>query len=281
MQRSRIIRMQYLIGDLQGCCDALDRLLGEIGFSPSRDHLTVLGDVVNRGPQSVATLRRLRVLGNAAEALLGNHDLTLLAVAHGLRPLHRGDTFGEVLDSPERGAWIDWLRHRPLALMQAGWLCVHAGVVPQWDAATTLALAGEVEAQLRGPDLYGFLEPMWGNRPQRWSDDLQGPDRMRFILNALTRIRYCHADGSLDFDAKESAAAAPPGLVPWFDMPGRASAGTPIAFGHWSTLGLLVRPDLLGLDTGCVWGGMLTAVRVDGGRRDIIQVQCEQARAPG
>ena len=166
-------------------------------------------------------------------------------------------------------------------MMQAGWLCVHAGVVPQWDAATTLALAGEVEAQLRGPDLYGFLEPMWGNRPQRWSDDLQGPDRMRFILNALTRIRYCHADGSLDFDAKEGAAAAPPGLVPWIDMPGRASAGTPIAFGHWSTLGLVVRPDLLSLDTGCVWGGQLTAVRVDGGRREVTQVQCEQARAPG
>ena len=273
--------MQYLIGDLQGCCGALDRLLDEIGFSPSRDHLTVLGDVVNRGPQSVATLQRLRSLGNAAEALLGNHDLTLLAVAHGLRGLHRGDTFGEVLASPQRDAWIDWLRHRPLALMQSGWLCVHAGVVPQWDAATTLALAGEVEAQLRGPDLFGFLEHMWGNRPQRWDDALQGADRLRFILNTLTRIRYCHADGSLDFDAKESAHAAPPGLVPWFEMPGRASAGTPIAFGHWSTLGLVVRPDLLSLDTGCVWGGQLTAVRVDGGRREITQVHCEQARAPG
>jgi bis(5'-nucleosyl)-tetraphosphatase (symmetrical) len=273
--------MHYLIGDLQGCCDAFERLLATLNFSPSRDHLTVLGDLVNRGPQSLATLRRLRELGPSVGALLGNHDLHLLAVAYGIRPEHRNDTFREILESPERDAWIDWIRQRPLAAMQSGWLCVHAGVPPQWEAADTLALAGEVEAMLRGPDLAGFLAVMYGNEPSRWDDDLQGADRLRFVINALTRTRFCDAKGRLDFKVKEGADAAPPGLMPWFDVPGRRTAGVPVAFGHWSTLGLLDRPHLLGIDTGCVWGGQLTAVRVDGGRREIVQVDCERAQTPG
>jgi bis(5'-nucleosyl)-tetraphosphatase (symmetrical) len=274
--------VHYLIGDLQGCCDAFDRLLAEVAFSPSRDSLTVLGDLVNRGPQSLAVLQRVRGLGASADALLGNHDLHLLAVAHGVRPAHASDTLGEILDSPEREAWLEWLRARPLALERHGWLCVHAGVNPAWTSFQTLALAAEVEALLRGPDLAAFLPQMYGNQPTRWSDTLQGADRWRHVINVLTRIRFVQADnGSLDFKLKENAAAAPPGLVPWFDMPQRASANTPIAFGHWSTLGLVNRPDLLGIDTGCVWGGSLTAVRVDGGRREVVQVRCEQAQAPG
>jgi bis(5'-nucleosyl)-tetraphosphatase (symmetrical) len=274
--------VDYLIGDVQGCCDAFDRLLAESGFSPSRDTLLVLGDLVNRGPQSLAVLRRMRALGASAQALLGNHDLHLLAVAHGVRPAHDSDTLSEILQSPEREAWLEWLRARPLALEREGWLCVHAGVNPAWTAFQTLALAAEVESMLRGPDLASFLPLMYGNEPARWSDALQGPDRWRHVINVLTRMRFVHAaDGALDFKLKESAAAAPPGLVPWFDAPQRRTQGTPIAFGHWSTLGLIDRPDLLALDTGCVWGGALTAVRIDGGRRDVIQVACKEAASPG
>lgn len=273
--------MNYLLGDLQGCCDALDRLLADIGFSPSRDHLYALGDLVNRGPASLQTLRRLRGLGDAATCLLGNHDLHLLAVAHGIRKPHKSDTVAQVLDAPDAAAWLDWLRHRPLAVHELGWLMVHAGVPPQWSLTTTLSLAAEVEHQLRGPDLRGFLQTMYGNEPAKWDDALQGPARWRFAINALTRMRFCKPDGALDFDTKEAADAAPPGCTPWFDFPGRLTAGVPIAFGHWSTLGLLNRPDLLALDTGCVWGGQLTAVRIDGGSREVIQVSCEQAQVPG
>jgi bis(5'-nucleosyl)-tetraphosphatase (symmetrical) len=273
--------MHLLIGDLQGCADALERLLDETGFSPSRDHLVALGDLVNRGPASLRVLERLRALGASASCLLGNHDLHLLAVAYGVRPLHRGDTFGDVLDSPAREAWIDWLRQRPLALHDSGWLCVHAGVVPQWDAAQTLALGAELQALLGGPDVGAFLRVMYGNEPARWSDTLAGADRWRFAINVLTRIRFCSADGTLDFKIKEGADAAAPGLSPWFAVPGRRTEGTPVAFGHWSTLGLVDRADLLGIDTGCVWGGALTAVRVDGGRREVIQVGCQQAQRPG
>ena len=273
--------MDYLVGDVQGCDDALARLLAEIAFSPSRDHVTVLGDLVNRGPKSLAVLQRLRGLDAAATCLLGNHDLHLLAVAQGVRPMHRSDTVAEILQSAERDALLDWLCRRPLACTRSGWLCVHAGVVPQWDTATTLALAAEVEALLRGPDLADFLPRMYGNEPRRWSDTLAGAERWRFVINTLTRIRFCTPDGTLDFAAKEGIDAAPPGHLPWFAVPGRRTEATPIAFGHWSTLGLIARPELLALDTGCVWGGTLTAVRVDGGRREVVQVACTQAQRPG
>jgi len=273
--------MILLIGDLQGCCDAFDRLLAATGFSPSRDRLVVLGDMVNRGPQSLPVLQRLVGLGSAATCLLGNHDLHLLAVAQGVRRPHRSDTLDEILSSPARDAWLDWLRARPLAVRESGWLCVHAGVPPQWDAAQTLALAGEVQSMLRGPDLHGFLEVMYGNEPARWDDSLAAPDRWRFVVNALTRMRFCRVDGTLDFKTKDGADASPPGYLPWFEVPGRRTLGVPMAFGHWSTLGLIDCPDLLALDTGCVWGGSLTAVRVDDGRREVMQVLCEQAQRPG
>lgn len=277
--------MHYIVGDVQGCCDAFDRLLAEIGFSPSRDHVVVLGDLVNRGPQNLATLRRLQGLGNAATCLLGNHDLHLLAVAHGVRRTHGDDTLADILDSTEREAWIEWLRGHRLAVHDQGWLMVHAGVVPQWDLATTLQLAGEVEQHLRGDDMRGFLQVMYGNEPSRWDESLAGHDRLRFAVNVLTRIRFVQADGTLDMKTKDGAAAAPDGHFPWFEAPGRRTANVPIAFGHWSTLGLVNRPDLLALDTGCVWGGRLTAVRVDGGRREIAQVACDeplrQRNSPG
>lgn len=273
--------MLYLIGDLQGCCDAFERLLAEIGFSPSRDRLVVLGDLVNRGPASLATLKRLRDLGDAATCLLGNHDLHLLAVACGGRRAHRSDTLDEVLASPEREAWLEWLRTRRMAVVEGGWLCVHAGVVPPWDVAETLARAAEVEAMLRSDALDDFLHVMYADEPVRWSGSLAGNERLRFIINVLTRIRFVDAQGGLDLKIKEGAGGAPDGLYPWFDAPGRRTAGVPMAFGHWSTLGLVNRPDLLALDTGCVWGGSLTAARVDGGRREIVQVACEQTQVPG
>ena len=273
--------MLFLVGDLQGCAGALERLLALIDFSPSRARLVVLGDLVNRGPGSLAVLRRLQGFGDAATCLLGNHDLHLLAVAHGARKLHRGDTFGDVLADSERAAHLEWLRARPLASEAAGWLCVHAGVVPQWSASATLSLAGEVATVLRGPGLSDFLKVMYGDAPVRWSDALQGVERWRFVINVLTRIRFCAADGTLDLKTKEGAGAAPEGCMPWFEVPGRLTAGQPVACGHWSTLGLVNRPELLAIDTGCVWGGSLTAVRVDGGRREVIQVPCEPAQQPG
>ncbi|HWI11881.1 MAG TPA: symmetrical bis(5'-nucleosyl)-tetraphosphatase [Burkholderiaceae bacterium] len=266
--------MNYLIGDVQGCCGALDALLAKIDFSASRDRLYVLGDLVNRGPQSLQTLRRLRSFGDSAVCLLGNHDLNLLAIAQGARKPHAGDTIGEILDAPDREVWLDWLRQRRMAVFEHGWLMVHAGVVPQWDAAQTLALAAEVEALLRGDALAAFLPQMYGDQPTRWSDTLQGAERWRFVINVLTRVRFVAADGTLDLVTKEGAGGALPGFFPWFEAPQRRSAGTPIAFGHWASLGLVNRTDLLALDTGCVWGRQLSAARIDGGRREIIQVDC-------
>ncbi len=273
--------MDYLVGDVQGCADAFERLLAECAFSPSRDRLVVLGDLVNRGPQSLQVLRRLRAFDDAATCVLGNHDLHLIAVSFGARPARRDDTLAPVLEAPDRDDWIAWLRRQRMACLESGWLCVHAGLVPQWDTARTLALAAEVEALLRGPDLEPFMKRMYGNEPLAWREDLQGFERWRFIVNVLTRIRFCTDDGVLDLETKEGAGAAPPGFRPWFDVPGRRSAGQPVAFGHWSTLGLVQRPDLLALDTGCVWGGALTAVRVDGGRQEVFQVRCRAAQQPG
>ena len=273
--------MDYLIGDVQGCCDALDRLLDEIGYSPSRDRIYVLGDLVNRGPRSLATLRRLRGLGDSATCLLGNHDWHLLAAAHGVRPVHATDTLDEILAAPDREAWLEWLRNRRMAVFEHGWLMLHAGVVPQWDLALTLELAGEVERHLKSEALVDFRHVMYGNEPARWDASLDGADRLRFSVNVMTRIRFVSADGTLDFRTKDGSTAPPPGLYRWFDAPGRRTAGVPIAFGHWSTLGFTEREDLLGLDTGCVWGGQLSAVRIDGGRREVAQVVCEEAQPPG
>lgn len=273
-----------MIGDVQGCDEALGRLLEEVGFSPSRDTLYLLGDLVNRGPSSLAVLRRLMALGEAAQCLLGNHDLHLLATAHGVRKPHRSDTVDDILRAHDRKALLDWLRARPLAIAAHGWLMVHAGVLPQWDLTQTLALAKELQAALRGPDWVDFLHGMYGNQPDRWDDHLTGAARLRVVVNALTRLRFCSADGVMEFETKDSAAAAPEGFMPWFDVPGRRTAGVPVAFGHWSTLGAVARADLQALDTGCVWGGCLTAAHIDPqrpGAAERLSVRCPQASKPG
>ena len=270
----------YLIGDVQGCADAFNQLLRKIDFSPSRDRLVLLGDLVNRGPDSLDLLRQLVALDNAVECLLGNHDLHALAVATGARPAHKNDTLTPLLAAPDASALLHWLRHRPLALQRDGFLMVHAGVLPQWTAQQTVAYGAEVSAVLQTSDYVDFLRSMYGNAPVKWTDTLQGADRLRVIVNALTRLRFCSVDGEMEFATKEAAGGAPTGCMPWFDVPGRLTWGTPVAFGHWSTLGLVNRPDLLALDTGCVWGGCLSAMRVDGGRRELVQVQCAQAQAP-
>jgi bis(5'-nucleosyl)-tetraphosphatase (symmetrical) len=272
----------YLIGDVQGCDAPLGRLLGKIDFSPSRDTLFLLGDLVNRGPESAAVLRRLMGYGDSAQCLLGNHDLSLLAVAHGMRAPHRNDTMDQVLLAPERHAMLDWLRHRRMAIHAQGLLMVHGGVLPQWDLAQALALAAEVETTLRGPGLVDFLAQMYGNQPARWDDTLQGADRLRVIVNALTRLRFCTPEGEMDLRASGGLGDAPPGYLPWFDVPERKTARETIAFGHWSTLGFMQRPDIISLDTGCVWGGCLSALRLGPqGAHELIQEKCEQAQVPG
>lgn len=278
----------YCIGDLQGCNAPFQRLLEKIDFSPSRDTLCLLGDLVNRGPDSLGILRSLMALGDAAQCLLGNHDLHLLALWQGVRQPGRHDTVQAILQAPDRHALLDWLRHRPMAMHRQGWLMVHAGVLPQWSVAQTLALAKEVEQALRGPDLKGFLSAMYGNVPCQWAESLEGADRLRVIVNALTRLRFCTPQGEMEFGSNEGAGSAPQGYLPWFEVPGRATEDTLIAFGHWSTLvadawrhtGL--RHHVLPLDTGCVWGGCLTAARLGvKGAYELVQVDCEQAQKPG
>jgi bis(5'-nucleosyl)-tetraphosphatase (symmetrical) len=277
----------YLIGDIQGCDAALQRLLDKIGFSPSRDTIVLLGDLVNRGPDSAAVLRRVQGFGASALSLLGNHDLHLLGVAHGARKPSRKDTLASLLEAPDSKAMLEWVREQHMALhmqIEGGdLLMVHAGVLPQWTVGDTLVLAAEVESVLRGPALGEFLLGMYGNEPAQWSDALTGATRLRAIVNALTRMRFCTAEGVMEFESKDGMRPAPEGFMPWFDVPGRKTANATVAFGHWSTLGWLSRPDLLSTDTGCVWGGCLSAVRIGAtlDERELIQVKCEQAQKPG
>ena len=279
----------YLIGDVQGCDAPLQRLLDAIAFSPSRDTIFLLGDLVNRGPQSDAVLRRLMAYGSSARCLLGNHDLHLLAVAHGVRAAQRNDTLDCILQAPDRTALLGWLQQQHLALElatpQTRWLMVHAGVLPQWSVQQTLALAAEVETLLRSPQALTFFQQMYGNAPARWSDDLQGMDRLRVVVNALTRLRFCSAAGEMEFATKEGAGTAPAGYLPWFDAPSRQTGDCTLAFGHWSTLGWLDRSDVFSLDSGCVWGGCLTALEINTGTARAAplrhEVHCEAAQTPG
>ncbi|MQR01331.1 symmetrical bis(5'-nucleosyl)-tetraphosphatase [Glaciimonas sp. GS1] len=269
----------YAIGDLQGCHSSLVALLERIESITPNAQLIFVGDLVNRGPSSLATLRLIRSLGARAQAILGNHDLHLLAAAHGIRKLHRSDTLDPILNAPDRDELLEWLRYQPLALLQDQHLFVHAGVLPQWSGSKTFALAQEVEAKLRSTDWLDFLGEMYGNQPAMWNDALTGNARLRCIVNALTRIRFCTEAGEMEFAAKESAGSALPGYLPWFDAPQRQSNDVTVVFGHWSTLGLTLRPNLIGLDTGCVWGGKLTAIRL--ADRAVLQVDCPQAQKPG
>ncbi len=257
----------YAIGDLQGCLDPLRRLLDRLDFDPARDQVWFCGDLVNRGPSSLETLRFVRGLGDSAVSVLGNHDLHLLAVAYDPARSPRGrDTLEPILDAPDRDDLLEWLRRRPLLHHDdvLGYTMVHAGLAPQWTLADARSAARELEAVLAGPAFIGFLRNMYGDRPDRWSPELTGMDRLRFIVNCFTRLRYCRADGRLDLDEKGPPDKASPELSPWFRVPGRRSRGLRIVFGHWSTLGEIDDDGVFALDTGCVWGGRLTALRLDG-----------------
>jgi len=264
---------------VQGCCSPLDRLLSHpdlVGDPKSR--FWFAGDLVNRGPQSLETLRRIIDLGDRATVVLGNHDLHLLAAAAGVRKPSKSDTLESILRAPDATDLLNWLRFRPLAHFEQNHLLVHAGTLAKWDVAKTLALAGEVQDALRGPNWQKALQKMYGNEPATWKEDHKGGKRMRVIINALTRIRLCTPNGHMEFATKVTPGAWPPGLVPWFDVPNRATRNVTTVFGHWSTLGLLQRPDVICLDTGCVWGGSLTALRLQD--RKLVQVKCSQFQDP-
>jgi bis(5'-nucleosyl)-tetraphosphatase (symmetrical) len=239
--------------------------------------LWFVGDLVNRGPASLATLRFVRDLGDRAVVVLGNHDLHLLAIAEGYAKPRADDTLHDVLAAPDRAALLDWLRGRPMIHVEADYTLVHAGLLPQWDIGTAEALAREVETELRGPNYPSLLGSLYGSRPDRWTEDLRGADRLRVIVNAMTRLRFCTREGVMEFETKGETAQTPKGYLPWFEVPERKSAGSTIVCGHWSALGLRLAPGLLALDSGCVWGGRLSAVRLED--RRLYQVPCGGAGA--
>jgi len=272
----------WMIGDVQGCCSALERLLAHPDMAvDAHTRFWFAGDLVNRGPRSLDTLRRIMALGERAVSVLGNHDLHLLALAAGVRRPGKGDTVADILDAPDAESLINWLRQRPLAHFEADHLLVHAGVLPQWNVAQTLALAGEVEQALRAPTWQTTLKDMYGNEPRDWKDSLSGTARLRVIINACTRMRLCTPKGRMDLSDKGSPrfASCKEGLIPWYDVPQRATRDLTVVFGHWSTLGFMMRPDAICLDSGCLWGGQLTAVRLHD--RRVVQIECEQAQRPG
>ena len=256
----------YAIGDIQGCGYEFDSLLERLKFDPSRDALWLVGDLVNRGPQSLQVLRKVRALGESVVSVLGNHDLHLLAVALTGAKQKRQDTLDDILDAPDRDELVHWLRHRPILHQDAalGYTMIHAGLPPQWDGATASSCARELEAVLRDPDRCSdLLQHMYGDLPDRWSDALAGVERLRFITNCFTRLRFCYDDGRLALPYKGTLEKAPAGLLPWFRMPQRRSRDLRIVFGHWSALGFYDADGVMNLDTGCVWGSRLTAVRLD------------------
>ena len=265
----------YAVGDVQGCYDELRTLLDLVRFDPAADTLWLVGDLVNRGPGSLATLRFVKSLGDRAITVLGNHDLHLLVVAAGVRKPHRGDTLDDILNAPDRDELLHWVKSRKLMHVESGYALVHAGLLPQWTIEQAAALAREVETALQADDA-GLLENMYGNTPDAWDDALQGYDRLRVIINAMTRLRLCDARGRMDFSHKTGPETAPPGYVPWFDVPGRRSAGTPIVCGHWAALGVVLTPGLLSIDSGCVWGRELTALRLED--RRLFQCDCAALR---
>ena len=252
----------YAIGDVQGCFEELQRLLVAIGFDPAADRLWFVGDLVNRGPHSLAVLRFVKSLGARATTVLGNHDLHLMVVAAGHTHLRHGDTLDAILRAPDRDELLTWLRHRKLMHVEAGYAMVHAGLLPQWSIAKALKLAREVEERLQHHDYDEFLRRMYGSKPTRWRDNLTGYDRLRVITNSLTRMRLCTADGKMEFTHKTAPVDVPRGYMPWFNVPRRRSRGTPVIFGHWAALGLYTEANVFAIDTGCVWGHTLSALRL-------------------
>jgi bis(5'-nucleosyl)-tetraphosphatase (symmetrical) len=271
---------RYAIGDVQGCDQDLRALLKLAGFSAGRDQLWFVGDLVNRGPGSLATLRLVHALGANAVVVLGNHDLHLLAVAHGMERRRKSDTLDAVLAATDRDTLLEWLSTRPLAFAQGNDLMVHAGVVPQWTVQLTLSLSAEVSAALQH-DPRTLFEHMYGDEPDRWDPRLTGMERLRFAINVLTRLRVCTADGRVDVSMKGAPPPPPSPLRPWFEHAQRASRGARIIFGHWSALGLIERDGVIGLDTGCVWGGALTACDLDDPERPLITLACAGHRRVG
>lgn len=263
----------YVVGDLQGCLDPLKALLAEVGFSAAQDHLWLVGDLVNRGPQSPDVLRFLRDMGDRVRAVLGNHDLYLLAVAAGIPAKDKaGDTIQAVFDTPDCAELIDWLRGIPLMYVEGQWAMVHAGLLPQWRVPQALALAQEVSEQLRGPDWRSFLLELCGNKPAQWQESLSGWDRYRIVINAMTRMRFMTSAGVLELKPKGPPENAPEGLIPWYAAEGAAWRTHTILTGHWSALGLRDMGHVIALDSGCVWGGKLSALRLED--RRTFQVDC-------
>lgn len=271
----------YAIGDIQGCGQAFTELLSAISFKPERDHLWLVGDLVNRGPDSLDVLREVINLGDSATTVLGNHDLHLLATAVGVRKRGEDDTFQAVLAAPDAADLLDWLRSRPLLYHDAkrNWLLVHAGLPPTWSVSDAVERAGETSERLRGPNWASALKKMYGDEPRAWSADHQGADRLRYTINALTRMRYCDEQGDLDFEHTGPPGTQPAHLVPWFEFPGRPSEATHVVFGHWASLGLLRRTNITALDSGCVWGGSLTALPMEPAGEPIA-VACAGAAGP-
>lgn len=266
----RFAMSTYAVGDVQGCCAELQQLLRLIGFDPGTDRLLLVGDLVNRGPASLETLRLVRSLGSSAITVLGNHDLHLLAVAAGVARPGKGDTLEQILAAPDRDSLLGWLRSRPLLHRENGCVVVHAGLLPQWSMEDAQRLAGEVEFQLRSANSADLLGNLYGNQPDRWDERLTGAERWRVIVNAMTRMRFVSRAGVMEFASKGEADDPPPGHVPWFELPGRWRDDGLVICGHWSALGLRIADGLAALDTGCVWGGRLTALRLED--RQVFQV---------
>jgi len=262
----------YVIGDIQGCYASFLSLLDKIKFDASRDRLWLVGDLINRGHGSLEVLRWVYQHRALVVTILGNHDLHALAIAEGVTQSRRGDTLQRLLAAPDCEELLGWLRHQAIIHAEDGYLMVHAGLLPQWTAKKAKDLAAEVEAALRNPDYRDFLTKMYGNQPDQWNKKLAGMERLRVITNAMTRMRICTVHGQMEFKFKGEPADIPQGYLPWFDVPGRKSADTTVICGHWSALDLLLRDDLYALDSGCLWGGKLTALRLQD--RRVFQVSC-------
>jgi bis(5'-nucleosyl)-tetraphosphatase (symmetrical) len=268
----------YAIGDIQGCYHSFQALLKSIAFQPETDTLWLVGDLINRGSGSLAVLRWCYQHQESINIVLGNHDLHAIAVAHGIKKAHRSDTLQAILDAPDGSLLLTWLRHQPLIVTNASYTMVHAGLIPQWTIEDALTYAKEVETALQSESYVDFLVHMYGNTPRLWHENLTGYERLRAITNVLTRIRVCRQDGTLDFDFKGELEDVPVGLVPWFDLPNERSKHQSIIFGHWSALGLYQRETVFALDTGCVWGGKLTAMCL--ATKKIMQVKADKRDQP-
>ncbi|NOQ64604.1 MAG: symmetrical bis(5'-nucleosyl)-tetraphosphatase [Methyloprofundus sp.] len=269
----------YAVGDIQGCYDDLQRLLKKIEFNPKKDQIWFVGDLVNRGPKSLETLRFVKSLGDAAISVLGNHDLHLLALAYGTSPFKAKDTLQPILDADDKDELLDWLRHRPLFHYDKDFCLLHAGLPPQWDFAMAKKMAAKVEKVLRGDDYLDFFKVMYGNTPNHWNEKLKHQEQLRFTVNCFTRMRFCDKKGHLDFEHSGPLGSQPDHLIPWFDLPHRKNTDLTIIFGHWSAIGYHESKQCYAIDTGCLWGGQLTALKLDK-KMQRISVECKQHHKP-